>query len=97
MDRSCSRFEQDASEDRVQSTIERIKAFISTELLQSDMPVADDALLIESGILTSLQTIELVGFIDTEFGIEVDPEEINENEFRSPRTIAGLVERKKAG
>ena len=81
----------------MQNTIDTLKAYISKDLLQSDATLADDSLLIESGILTSLQTIELVGFIDAEFGIEVEPEEINEEEFRSLRTIAALIERKRVG
>lgn len=80
----------------MQDIIDKLKTYISKELLQSDKKLGDDELLIESGILTSLQTIELVSFIASEFGVEVEPEEINEQEFRSPRTIAALVQRKKA-
>lgn len=77
--------------------IDKLKKFISSELLQSNAPIDDDALLIETGILTSLQTIGLVEFMQSELGVEIEPEEINEEEFRSPRTIAALVMRKKAG
>ncbi len=81
----------------MKETIEKLRFFIVKSLLQSDMTLTDDALLIESGILTSLQTIELVDFIAREFGVEIDPEEINEEEFRSLSTIASLVTRKKGG
>jgi acyl carrier protein len=80
----------------VQDIIDRLNHFISKELLQSDQKLTADSQLIESGILTSLQTIELVGFISAEFGVEIEPEEINEEEFRSLSTIAALVQRKKA-
>jgi acyl carrier protein len=50
--------------------------------------------LLQSGTLTSLQTIGLVQFIQTEFGVEIEPEEISEREFKSLRTISALVTRK---
>jgi methoxymalonate biosynthesis acyl carrier protein len=74
--------------------IAKIKKFITAELLQSDVVLADDALLIETGILTSLQTIELVEFMSREFEVEIEPEDVNEEEFRSLETIAALVGRK---
>lgn len=77
--------------------IEKLKTFIAAELLQSNVRLDDDTLLIQSGTLTSLQTIGLVQFIHTEFGVEIEPEEISERQFRSPRSIAALVERKRLG
>jgi acyl carrier protein len=67
---------------------------IASEILDRRIELLPDALLIEDGILTSLQTLELVMFIEEEFGIEVEPEEFNEAEFRSLRTIADLIRRK---
>lgn len=74
--------------------IDKLKKFIAAQLLQSDVRLDDDTLLLQSGTLTSLQTIGLVQFIQTEFGVEIEPEEISEHEFRSLRSISALVTRK---
>ena len=53
--------------------------------------ISDDEPLIENGVLTSLQTVELVMFMEDRFGIMVEDEELNEENFASVRTIAELV------
>jgi methoxymalonate biosynthesis acyl carrier protein len=58
--------------------------------------VPDDYPLIESGLLTSLQVVELVLFLEERFGVSVDDEEVSEEHFRSIRAIAGLVAGKTA-
>jgi acyl carrier protein len=58
--------------------------------------VPDDYPLIENGVLTSLQTVELVMFMEEEFGIVVEDDELDEENFGSVDAIAGLVEGKAA-
>ena len=58
--------------------------------------VANDELLIENGVMTSLQTVELVTFLEDEFGITVEDDEFDEENFGSVDTIAALVEGKAA-
>jgi len=58
--------------------------------------VADDELLIENGVMTSLQTVELVTFLEDEFGITVEDDEFDEENFGSVDAIAALVEGKAA-
>lgn len=53
--------------------------------------VPDDYPLIENGVLTSLQTVELVMFMEEEFGIVVEDDELDEENFGSIDAIAGLV------
>ena len=53
--------------------------------------IADDEPLIENGVLTSLQTVELVMFLEERFGIVVEDEEFDEENFGSIEAIAGLV------
>ena len=57
--------------------------------------VADDYPLIENGVLTSLQT-ELVTFLEDRFGIFVEDEEFDEENFGSVEAIASLVASKTA-
>ena len=58
--------------------------------------VANEELLIENGVMTSLQTVELVTFLEDEFGITVEDEEFDEENFGSVDAIAALVEGKAA-
>ena len=58
--------------------------------------VANDELLIENGVMTSLQTVELVTFLEDEFGITVEDDEFDEENFGSVEAIAGLVASKTA-
>jgi methoxymalonate biosynthesis acyl carrier protein len=53
--------------------------------------VADDELLIENGVLTSLQTVELVMFLEERFGVTIEDEEFDEENFGSIEAISGLV------
>jgi acyl carrier protein len=71
-----------------------VRTYMQKELLQSEVELADDTPLIEGGHLTSLQTVQLVMFIGEHYGVEIEPEEVNEDEFRSLKTIAALVRRK---
>ena len=56
--------------------------------------VAPDEPLIENGVLTSLQTVELVTFLEERFDIVVEDEEFDEENFGSVEAIAGLVANK---
>ncbi len=58
--------------------------------------VANDEPLIENGVMTSLQTVELVTFLEDEFGITVEDDEFDEENFGSVDAIAALVEGKAA-
>ena len=58
--------------------------------------VANDELLIENRVMTSLQTVELVTFLEDEFAITVEDDEFDEENFGSVDAIAALVEGKAA-
>lgn len=76
-------------------TIPTIREFISKELLQRNVNLTDETPLIEDGYLTSLQTVDLVMFLNERFAVEIEPEDVNETQFRSLRTIAELVRAKR--
>lgn len=59
-----------------------------------DRPLADDLPLLESGVLTSLQTVELVLFLEERFGITVADDDFVEENFSSVTAIAAFVTRK---
>lgn len=75
--------------------IQGLRTYLTGELLGRPVELSDDTPLIESGHLTSLQTVELVGFIAERYGVEIEPEEVDEERFRSLSTIASLVVKKK--
>ena len=58
--------------------------------------VPPDEPLIENGVLTSLQTVELVTFLEESFDIIVEDEEFDEENFGSVEAIASLVASKTA-
>jgi methoxymalonate biosynthesis acyl carrier protein len=65
------------------------------EHVTGDRAIRDDEALIEGGLLTSLQTVELVLFLDEHFGIEVDDDEFVEDNFQTVEAIARLVQSKR--
>ena len=65
-----------------------------TENVTGGREVAEDYPLIENGVLTSLQTVELVTFLEDRFDIMVDDDEFDEENFGSVAAIAGLVSSK---
>ncbi len=66
------------------------------ENVTGNREVSDDEQLIENGVLTSLQTVELVMFLEDRFEVTVEDEELDEENFASVRTIADLVTSKSA-
>jgi acyl carrier protein len=51
----------------------------------------DNTDLQQTGILDSFSTLALVAFIDEQFGVQLDPAEINAETFKTVQTIAELV------
>jgi acyl carrier protein len=72
------------------STVAAIREWLR-ENVTGDREVPDDYPLIESGVLTSLQTLDLVMFLEDRFGVTVEDEELSEENFESVQAIAGLV------
>jgi acyl carrier protein len=56
--------------------------------------VSPEEPLIENGVLTSLQTVELVTLLEERFDIIVEDEEFDEENFGSVEAIASLVANK---
>jgi methoxymalonate biosynthesis acyl carrier protein len=77
------------------NAVAEIKGWLQ-ENVTGSREVSEDEQLIERGVLTSLQTVELVMFMEDRFDIVVEDEELNEEIFASVRTIADLVTSKTA-
>lgn len=61
------------------------------EHVSGDRDVRNDEELISTGLLTSLQTVELVLFLDEQFGIDITDDEFVEENFDTVEAISHLV------
>ena len=82
--------------DNVKDTI---RDFILREYLpgESAANLTDDTPLRTSGVLDSMATLNLVTFIETNFGIMIEAHETGIDTFDRISDIARLIEKKKAG
>lgn len=74
----------------------RIQEFIRQELRYDEAGeegLTNESPLLESGIIDSLGLMELVAFLEEEFGVEIDDADIRVEHFRTVGDIARLVER----
>ena len=75
---------------------ERISRFVVEELHAPTEGLTPEFRLIEGGVIDSLGIMHLVSFIESEYGITVDDEELVSDNFGSIREIARFVESKSA-
>ena len=78
------------STDRV---LARTRAYIVENFLYTrpDMQLADDDRLLEKRIVDSMGMIELVTFLEDEFGVTLENDEITEENFATLGAIAQFV------
>lgn len=55
--------------------------------------LSHDTPLLEEGMLDSLQIVQLVGFLESHFGISVDVEELVPDNFETVSAVGAMVER----
>lgn len=79
-------------------TADTIRQFILTRYLPGETAdnLRDDTPLRSSGILDSLATLSLIGFLEEQFKIELEAHETDIDNFDRIEDIAALVERKQA-
>ncbi|GCF07993.1 acyl carrier protein [Dictyobacter arantiisoli] len=59
-----------------------------------NVTIQDDQDIFTMGFINSLFAMQLVMFVESEFGITVENEDLDINNFKSINAIASLVERK---
>ncbi|MCS6840435.1 MAG: acyl carrier protein [Roseiflexus sp.] len=76
----------------------QIRSYITHNLLFGDegFVYSDDDSFLERGIVDSLGVIELVSFIETQFGISVADHELTPDNFDSVKKLSEYVVRKLA-
>ena len=76
-----------------------IEQFVLNELLYGGGPptLAPDAPLISSGLLDSMDMLRLIAFIEEQFGVVVESEDVTSENFETLHYIKSFVEKKKKG
>jgi acyl carrier protein len=75
-------------------TIEvKVRQFIADNILfsRNGYPYSDDTSFLEEGIIDSMGIMELVAFVDDNFGIKVEDEELVPDNFDSVSRVAGYI------
>lgn len=75
--------------DQTQS---KIKEFLSRFFKNHDLQPEEDIFAL--GFVNSLLAMQLVAFVEKEFGVRVEDEDLDLDNFRSIDAIAGLVAKK---
>jgi acyl carrier protein len=75
-----------------------VRNHIAKDILFNDKgyPYSDDASFVEEGVIDSMNVMELILFVEENFGITVADEEIIPDNFNSVRKIADYVRLKRA-
>lgn len=77
---------------------QRILEFVNESLRPSGEPVSDIGLnLIEAGVIDSVAILELVIFLEDTFGVKVDSDSLNPENFGTVAGMAGFVRRARDG
>jgi acyl carrier protein len=78
--------------------VERTRRYVLEQFLyaRTDVRLSEDELLFEGGIVDSMGVVELVQFLEDEYAVLIDDDEVTEQNFRSLRAIADYVCSKRA-
>jgi acyl carrier protein len=74
------------------------RTFITTHFPASKKrPLGNDDALLASGIIDSLGVLDLVSFIESEFNVAVNDDDLTPENFQTIDRMAEFVQRKQAG
>jgi acyl carrier protein len=74
----------------------KVRSFVTTNFYVADPgALADDASLLDAGIVDSTGVLEVVQFLEADFGVKVEDHEIVPENVDSIARIAAFVKRKK--
>jgi acyl carrier protein len=77
---------------REQVILDTLRGYINERILQDPtVMIEPDTPLLEWGILNSVSTVQLIGFIRERFQVDVPPEEVAGRNFRDLRSITQLL------
>jgi acyl carrier protein len=77
---------------RDQVILDTLRSYVSERILQdSNVMIEPETPLLEWGILNSISTVQLVGFIRERFQVDVPPEDVVGSNFKDLRSISQLL------
>lgn len=80
------------------TTQDTLRQYIIDDIIrQPNLDLAPTDRLIDRGYLTSLDVVNLLGFIEEQLGVMIDPDDVTEEHFQTLESIAALVERQGQG
>jgi acyl carrier protein len=74
---------------------DRLREYMVEEMMV-DPPPGDDEMLVERGFVASARLLDLVGFIETEFRVELQPRDVSADNLVSIGTIAIMIRRRQS-
>jgi acyl carrier protein len=75
-----------------QVILDGLRVYVSERILQDpSVTIEPDTPLLEWGILNSISTVQLIGFIREQFQIDVPPEEVAGRNFKDLQSISQLL------
>lgn len=79
--------------------IARVRDYVHENFLymHSNFELGDDDRLLERGVIDSMSIVEMISFIESEFGIRASEEEVSDANFGSLSGIARFVSAKRSG
>ena len=80
-----------------QEIARQVREYIGREMPKSDVELTDTTNLLEEWFVDSMQVVQIVMFIESQFGVDVYRADINGQNFRNIETISQLVAGRLAG
>ena len=76
----------------------RVRGFVEENFLymHSNFQLADDDRLLDRGVIDSMSIVEMISFVEREFGVNAMEEEISDANFGSLARIARYVSDKRS-
>lgn len=88
-------YEAEKGKTEVTVVVNSIRQFVLDRIPKArQLSVSNDDQLIENGLLDSLGVLDVVTFLEEEFHISVDDEDLTPDNFQSVNTISEFVRHK---
>ena len=73
--------------------LQQTKSFVVENFMymRRNKELREDDSLLRTGVITSLGVMEIVDWVETTFGVTVEPSEITEQNFDTTRSIAQFI------
>jgi acyl carrier protein len=79
------------------TTQDRVRQFIVDKFYVSDpSEIRDDTLLVTTGVVDSTGMLEVIGFLEDEFGIRIEDREMTPENLESIERITAFIYRKRS-